>query len=66
RLEIRGAALELVTVATAGLVAAGAGGSMSLRHPAQRWAREGLFHLIQAQTPAVRAATLERFAARRG
>ncbi|MDX6255974.1 MAG: hypothetical protein QOJ11_2308 [Frankiales bacterium] len=66
RLEIRGAALELVTVATAALVAAGAGGSMSLRHPAQRWAREGLFHLIQAQTPAVRAATLDRFAARRG
>jgi alkylation response protein AidB-like acyl-CoA dehydrogenase len=66
RLALRASALELVTVATAGLVAAGAGASMSLRHPAQRWAREALFHLIQAQTPAVRAATLERFAARRG
>jgi alkylation response protein AidB-like acyl-CoA dehydrogenase len=66
RLALRAAALELLTVATAGLVAAGAGASMSLQHPAQRWAREALFHLIQAQTPAVRAATLERFATRRG
>jgi alkylation response protein AidB-like acyl-CoA dehydrogenase len=65
RLAIRAQTLELVTTATAGLVAAGAGGSMSLTHPAQRWAREALFHLIQAQTAAVRAATLERFAARR-
>ena len=64
RLALRASALDLLTTATAGLVAAGAGGSMSLRHPAQRWAREGLFHLIQAQTPAVRAATLDRFAAR--
>ena len=60
RLELRASALELLTVATAGLVAAGAGASMSLAHPAQRWAREALFHLIQAQTPAVRAATLDR------
>ncbi|MDX6204566.1 MAG: hypothetical protein QOF39_623 [Frankiales bacterium] len=66
RLALRAAVLELLTAATAGLVAAGAGGSMSLGHPAQRWAREALFHLIQAQTPAVRAATLDRFAARRG
>ena len=60
RLALRAAALRLVTTATAGLVAAGAGGSMSLTHPAQRWAREALFHLIQAQTPAVRAATLDQ------
>ncbi|MDX6246541.1 MAG: hypothetical protein QOE76_4264, partial [Frankiales bacterium] len=66
RLALRAAVLELLTAATAGLVAAGAGGSMSLGHPAQRWAREALFHLIQAQTPAVRAATLDRFAVRRG
>lgn len=66
RLALRASALELLTVAAAGLVAAGAGASMSLGHPAQRWAREAMFHLIQAQTPAVRAATLDRFAARSG
>jgi alkylation response protein AidB-like acyl-CoA dehydrogenase len=66
RLALRAAALDLLTTATTGLVAAGAGGSMSLDHPAQRWAREALFHLIQAQTPAVRAATLERLTARQG
>ena len=66
RLALRAAALDLLTTATTGLVAAGAGASMSLDHPAQRWAREALFHLIQAQTPAVRAATLERLARRQG
>jgi alkylation response protein AidB-like acyl-CoA dehydrogenase len=60
RLALRAEALDLLTTATTGLVAAGAGASMSLDHPAQRWAREALFHLIQAQTPAVRAATLSR------
>jgi alkylation response protein AidB-like acyl-CoA dehydrogenase len=64
RLALRAAALDLLTTATTGLVAAGAGSSMSLGHPAQRWAREALFHLIQAQTPAVRAATLDRLASR--
>lgn len=64
RLALRAAALDLLTTATTGLVAAGAGASMSLDHPAQRWAREALFHLIQAQTSAVRAATLSRFAGR--
>ena len=39
---------------------------MSLDHPAQRWAREALFHLIQAQTGAVRAATMQRFLAAGG
>jgi alkylation response protein AidB-like acyl-CoA dehydrogenase len=64
RLTLRAVALDLLTTATTGLVAAGAGASMSLDHPAQRWAREGLFHLIQAQTPAVRSATLERLSRR--
>jgi alkylation response protein AidB-like acyl-CoA dehydrogenase len=64
RLALRAAALDLLTTATTGLVAAGAGASMSLDHPAQRWAREALFHLIQAQTPAVRAATLGRLSRR--
>ncbi len=58
RLAVRGAALELLAVSSAALVAAGAGASMSLDHPAQRWAREALFHLIQAQTPTVRGATM--------
>lgn len=31
---------------------------MSRQHPAQRLAREALFHLVQAQTGAVRAETL--------
>lgn len=64
RLALRATALDLLTTATTGLVAAGAGASMSLDHPAQRWAREALFHLIQAQTPAVRAATLGRLSRR--
>ena len=33
---------------------------MSLDHPAQRLSREATFYLIQAQTGALRAATLER------
>jgi alkylation response protein AidB-like acyl-CoA dehydrogenase len=65
RLAIRAQVLELVTSATAALVAAGAGASMSLTHPAQRWAREALFHLIQAQTAPVRVATMERFLTQR-
>ena len=43
------------------LVAAWAGAAMSLDHPAQRWAREALFHLVQAQTGPVREATLRRW-----
>ncbi len=62
RLRVRAAALELVTRAAAGLVAAGAGASMAAAHPAQRLAREALFHLVQAQTEPVRTATLRRLA----
>jgi alkylation response protein AidB-like acyl-CoA dehydrogenase len=65
RLEVRAAVLELAVTATSALVAAGAGASMSLEHPAQRWAREALFHLIQAQTAPVREATMRRFLDRR-
>ena len=66
RLAVRAAALELAITATSGLVAAGAGASMSLDHPAQRWAREALFHLIQAQTAPVREATMQRLLEGRG
>ncbi|GAC1326862.1 MAG: hypothetical protein NVSMB13_12640 [Mycobacteriales bacterium] len=62
RLDIRAASLELALRATAGLVAIGAGGSMALTAPAQRLAREALFHLVQAQTGPVRTATLRRLA----
>lgn len=62
RLRQRGHALELVNRAAAVLVAAGAGASMASSHPHQRLAREALFHLVQAQTPAVRAATVSRYA----
>ena len=59
RLALRAAGLELVARATTALVVATGGAAMSLAAPAQRLAREALFHLVQAQTPAVRAATLD-------
>ncbi|MDQ6648716.1 MAG: acyl-CoA/acyl-ACP dehydrogenase [Actinomycetota bacterium] len=62
RLEIRAAGLDLAVRASAALVAVGAGGSMALTAPAQRLAREALFHLVQAQTGPVRTATLRRLA----
>ena len=62
RLRIRAAACELTVRASAALVCAQAGAAMLRSSPAQRWAREALFHLVQAQTAAVRAAQLRRFA----
>jgi len=62
RLALRARSLELAVRASAALVAIGAGGSMALSSPAQRLAREALFHLVQAQTAPVRAATLRRLA----
>ena len=59
RLALRAASLELAVRATTALVVATGGGALSLSAPAQRLAREALFHLVQAQTPAVRAATLD-------
>lgn len=60
RLAIRGHALELLNRAAAALVVAGAGTSMLATNPAQRLAREALFHLVQASTPAMRDAVLTR------
>lgn len=57
-LSLRVAAQRLCLDATGALVAAGAGGSMSLADPAQRWAREALFLVVQAQTLAGRRAVL--------
>jgi alkylation response protein AidB-like acyl-CoA dehydrogenase len=62
RLALRAHALELVNRSAAALVAAGGGASMSREHPHQRLAREALFHLVQAQTAPVRAATVARYA----
>jgi len=61
RLACRAAALELTVRASAALVAAGAGSAMMLSAAPQRWAREALFHLVQASTRPVREATLARF-----
>ena len=62
RRALRARAGELAVRATSGLVAARAGGALALSDPAQRLAREALFHLVQAQTPEVRAAQLDRWA----
>jgi alkylation response protein AidB-like acyl-CoA dehydrogenase len=63
RLALRAHALELGVRAATALVVASGGAGMSLSSPAQRLARESLFHLVQAQTPPVRRATLARLAA---
>lgn len=60
RLAIRAAALELLNRAATALIVAGAGTSMLAANPAQRLAREALFHLVQASTPALREAVLGR------
>ncbi len=62
RLALRARALELGVRAATALVAASGGAGMSLSSPAQRQAREALFHLVQAQTVPVRRATLARLA----
>ena len=64
RLALRGASLELAVRAATALVVATGGSAMSLSAPPQRLAREAMFHLVQAQTPAVRDATLQRLAER--
>ena len=59
RLAVRAASLELVVRTTTALVAASGGAGMSLDAAPQRLAREAVFHLVQAQTPPVREATLQ-------
>lgn len=61
-LSLRVRAQRLCLDATGALVAAGAGGSMSLDDPAQRWAREALFLVVQGQTLPARAAMLASWA----
>jgi alkylation response protein AidB-like acyl-CoA dehydrogenase len=62
RLRLRAEAHVLACRATQALVAAWSGRAVALDAPAQRLAREALFLLVQGQTGAVRAATLERLA----
>ena len=64
RLELRAAALELAVQASTAYVTACAGSAIMLTHPAQRWAREAMFHLVQAQTKPVREASLRRYSLR--
>lgn len=60
RLALRAASLDLVVRAATALVTATGGSAISATSPAQRLAREALFHLVQAQTWPVREATLQR------
>jgi hypothetical protein len=58
RLEVRAEALDLAMAATSAAVTARSGGAMRLLDPAQRYAREALFYLVQAQTSETRTASL--------
>ena len=62
RLRLRAAATQLAVHAAAARVAAEGGAAMTLASPAQRWAREALFYLVQAQTSALKIATVQGFA----
>lgn len=61
RLALRAHAHELAVRASAAYVAASAGSAMRLNHDGQRWAREALFHLVQAQTADTRGALVARW-----
>jgi len=54
RVSTRAQALHLLQQANEALVTAHGGRAMLLSSPAQRWTRESLFMLIQAQTPDLR------------
>ncbi len=58
RVALRAEVAALTVRAAQALVAARAGGALLADSPEQRWAREATFHLVQAQTAAVRAAQL--------
>ncbi len=60
RLDLRARALLLAVQATTALVTVTGGSGMALSAAPQRLAREALFHLVQAQTPPVKQATLHR------
>jgi alkylation response protein AidB-like acyl-CoA dehydrogenase len=58
RIGLRARSLVLLQRITAARIAAQGGSAMLMLSPAQRWAREGLFHLVQAQTQPLREALL--------
>jgi alkylation response protein AidB-like acyl-CoA dehydrogenase len=58
--EARVSNLEIAQKASGALVTALGGGAMARTNPAQRLAREALFYVVQAQTDAIRRATLTR------
>ena len=62
--ECRALGLDLAGRCALALVAASGGAAMGLGHPAQRLAREAAFYLVQAQTGAGRAASLDRLSRR--
>ena len=62
RTALRGELAALTGRGTQALVAARSGGALLAESPEQRWAREASFHLVQAQTAAVRAAQLAALA----
>ena len=61
----RAESLELGVRAATALVASVGGRAMASGHPAQRLLREAVFFTIQAQTPALRRATLAQLVSRR-
>jgi hypothetical protein len=61
RLAFRAEAQRLMVDATTALVVAGAGRSLTSTDPAQRWAREAAFLLVQAQTRPAREALLRQW-----
>jgi alkylation response protein AidB-like acyl-CoA dehydrogenase len=62
RIALRGELAALTVRAAHALIAARSGSALLTDNPEQRWAREAAFHLVQAQTAAVRAAQLGAFA----
>ena len=62
RLAATAEAVLLGVEITSALVTSLGGKAMVRSHPAQRWAREAMFHLVFAQTGALRAATLAKVA----
>ncbi|GAC1588206.1 MAG: hypothetical protein NVS3B21_03740 [Acidimicrobiales bacterium] len=61
--QVRDRSLSLAGRATQAYVVAAGGRAMDRSHPAQRLLREAAFHLIQAQTPMLRAQSLSRLSA---
>ena len=59
-LALRAWSLDIAARSAQALVVASGGRSMQLDHPAQRLLREAAFYAIQAQTPPLRAASLDR------